>query len=311
MKVNLSIQLGLAGPNQDLVTGYWISASGAREGRPKLGGRGSFPKVSCTPVKLCRFELRSTPGEVKTGIVHGGKIYETDGANPIGVHEAADVRPLPPVGQPPALRFFRFSDADLTLSSETLPLYFYGNPTSLIGASQIVPSLELTSQLDFEPYLAIVVALQGTGIPVEQGDGYILGYTILNALVMRDIERAEARAGSGPGRSRDYAMALGPVLTTPEELDDDLVDESQGRKHKLSVATRVNGVERGRGDTEDLPFSFAQLISIASETSMLRAGDIIAAGPLVRPEESFHPLEPGDEIQVAIEKLGTLSTKIE
>ena len=262
-------------------------------------------------MKLCRFELLSAPGDIKSGIVHSGKIYETDGSNPIAIHEAADVRPLPPVGQPSALRFFRFSDADLTLGPDTSPLYFYGNPGSLIGASQIVPRLDLTSELDFEPYLAIVIAQAGTNIPVDQGDGYILGYTILNALVMRDVERAEARAGSGPGRSRDYAMALGPVLTTPEELDDDLIDEEHGRKHKLSVVTRVNGVERGRGDAEDLPYSFSQLISIASETTLLRAGDVIAAGPLVRPEETFQGLEPGDEIQVAIEKLGTLSTKIE
>ena len=262
-------------------------------------------------MKLCRFELLAEPGIIKSGIVHAGKIYETDGSNPIAIHEAADVRPLPPVGQPSSIRFFRFSDADLTLGGEATPLYFYGNPGSLIGASQIVPRLDLTAELDFEPYLAVVIAQSGTNIPEDQGDGYILGYTILNALVMRDIERSEARSGSGPGRSRDYAMALGPVLTTPEELDDDIIDEALGRKHKLSVATRVNGVERGRGDAEDLPYTFAQLISIASETTLLRAGDLIAAGPLVRPEETFHALEPGDEIQVAVEKLGTLSTKIE
>lgn len=262
-------------------------------------------------MKLCRFELLSAPGDIKSGIVHSGKIYETDGSNPIAVHEAADVRPLPPVGQPPALRFFRFGDSDLALGEDASPLYFYGNPGSFVGASQIVPKLDLTSELDFEPYVAIVVAAAGLNIPVDQADGFILGYTILNALVMRDFERAEARAGSGPGRSRDYAMALGPVLTTPEELDDDLISEDQGRKHKLSVVTRVNSVERGRGDVEDLPFTFAQLISVISETTMLKAGDVIAAGPLVRPEETFHPLVGGDEIQVVIEKLGTLSTKIE
>jgi 2-keto-4-pentenoate hydratase/2-oxohepta-3-ene-1,7-dioic acid hydratase in catechol pathway len=269
------------------------------------------PKVTSAAVKLCRFELLAEPGVIKSGIVHNGKIYETDGTNPIAVHEAADVRPLPPVGQPSSLRFFRFSDADLALGEDAGPLYFYSNPGSLIGASQIVPRLDITSELDMEPYMAIVVAHAGTNIPVDQADGYILGYTILNALVMRDIERQEARSGSGPGRSRDYAMALGPVLTTPEELDEVLIDEENGRRHKLSVVTRVNTVERGRGAAEDLPYSFAQLISIASETTLLRAGDVIAAGPLVRPEETFHALSPGDEIQVAVEKLGTLATKIE
>jgi fumarylacetoacetate (FAA) hydrolase len=262
-------------------------------------------------VKLCRFELLATPGEVKSGIVHSGKIYETDGSNPIAVHEAADVRPLPPVGLPPSIRIFRFTDAELALGPESMPLYSYGNPASLVGASQIVPKLDITAEFDYEPFIAVVIAHQGYGIPVEEADGYILGYTILNGLVMRDIERAEARAGSGPGKSRDYAMAMGPVLTTPEELDDFIVDESHGRKHKLSAVSRVNGVERRRGDVEELPYSFAQLISAASETSTLKAGDIIAAGPLVRPEEPFRGLESGDELQIAVENLGTLSTKIE
>lgn len=262
-------------------------------------------------MKLCRFELLSNPGELKTGIVHNGKIYETDGANPIAVHEAADVRPLPPVGQPHTVRFFRFSDAELALGPEAVPLYFYGNPGSLIGASQIVSMPEVSSELDFEPYIAVVIAQDGLGIPVEEADGYILGISILNMFVMRDIERMEGRAGTGPGRSRDYALALGPVLTTPEELDDALVDEEKGRRFKLSGVARVNGIEKRRGDTEDLPWSFAQLISIASETAPVRAGDIIAAGPLMRSEEPFHPLDAGDEISIAIDRLGTLSTKIE
>ena len=152
-------------------------------------------QVTCSPVKLCRFELLAVPGEVKTGIVHNGKIYETDGTNPIAVHEAADVRPLPPVGVPPTIRFFRISDAEMAIDPETQPLYFYGNPGVLIGASQIVSMPDITGELDYEPYIAAVVAQEGLVIPVDEADGYILGYTILNVLVMRDVERAEALAG--------------------------------------------------------------------------------------------------------------------
>src|SRR5579885_1938192 len=127
-------------------------------------GPGGALWVTSRAVKLCRFELLSSPGDVKTGIVHGGKIYETDGSNPIAIHEAADVRPLPPVGLPPALRFFRFSDSTLGTESDALPLSFYGNPGSLIGPSQIVPRLDLTAELDYEPYVAVVIAQNGTHI---------------------------------------------------------------------------------------------------------------------------------------------------
>src|SRR5256885_14542242 len=112
-------------------------------------------------------------------------------STPLSRSEAADVRLLPPIGQPPSLRFFRFTDGELALGPDSLPLSFYGNPTSLIGASQIVPRLDLTSELDYEPYIAVVIAQAGTNIPIDEADGYILGYTILNALVMRDVERAE------------------------------------------------------------------------------------------------------------------------
>jgi hypothetical protein len=57
-------------------------------------------------VKLCRFEPLGVPGTVHSGIVHGGKVYETDGTNPVAVHEAGDVRLLSPVGRPPSIRLF-------------------------------------------------------------------------------------------------------------------------------------------------------------------------------------------------------------
>jgi fumarylacetoacetate (FAA) hydrolase len=260
-------------------------------------------------VKLCRFELLTAPGVVRTGIVHGGTVYETDGQNPIGMHQAADVRPLPPVGQPPSIRFFRFDESPLDL--DEAPYYSYGNPSSIIGASQIVPMPEFTGNLDYEPNLAVVIGDSGESVAVEEADRFVLGFSLMLVLVARDAERGEIRVGSGPGRSRDIAMALGPVLTTPEELEDVITDESAGRRYKLSAVSRINGVEQRRGDAENLRFTVAQCIAAASQSTPLRAGDIIAIGPLVSSQENTIPLSEGDEIQISVEKLGTLSLKIE
>lgn len=260
-------------------------------------------------MKLCRFELLSQPGDVRSGLVYGGKIYETDGTNPIAVHEAADVRPLPPVGQAPSVRFFRFGPVDPSYEPE--PLYTYGNPSSVVGASQIVPVPEFTSELDFEPYLALIVGEAGERLGVEEADRHILGFSVLTLLVARDAERAEARLGTGPGRSRDIAFALGPVLTTPDELDDAVQDDSAGRRYKLAAVARVNGVERRRGDVLSLRYTPAQAVAAASESCAVRPGDVIALGPIVDLEASPPPLAGGDEIQVAVERLGTLSTKLE
>lgn len=259
-------------------------------------------------MKLCRFELRESPGVVRSGIVHGAKVYETDGANPIAVHEAEDIRPLPPVGQPSSVRLVVPSSEPET---DSQPLFAYLNPSSLIGPSKIIPYPAMSGSVDYEAYLCAVMANPGANIPLEYADDMILGYSILLAVVLQDIRRQERSAGIGPGRSFDTAMALGPVLTTPDELEDFVAAETDGKRFELNVVTRVAGVEMRRGNTIDLPFSFAQAISAASETVALRAGDIFAMGPIASAIESPEPmLAPVSDLQVSVEHLGTLSLKL-
>lgn len=255
-------------------------------------------------MKLCRFELKSNPGDIRSGIVYNGKVYETDGSNPVAIHEAEDVRPLAPTGTPPSLRIFR------SAPGVEEPYYVYGNPHTLVGASPIIPYPEFVSNLDFETYVAVVIANDAMNIPVAEADDVILGYTLVNMLVARDVERAERTAGCGPGRSFDIAAAIGPVLTTPDEMVDAIVDEEDGRRFKLTAVGRVNGIEKRRGDVADLPWTLDKLISFASESCPLRAGDILCAGPISLPEVEPEPLTAGDEVQLAVEKLGTLALKI-
>ncbi len=258
-------------------------------------------------VKLCRFELKSSPGEVRSGIVYSGKVYETNGIESIGVHEADQIRPLSPVGTPPTFRIFRTLPG--LIEADETPAYFYGSSTALVGASPIIPKPEFVSELDYEPYIVAVIESDGLNISVEDADSYVIGYTLMNALVARDVERHEKRVGAGPGRSFDIGIPIGPVLTTPDEMDDAVETAEFGKRFRLPVVTRVNGVEKKRGDIIDLPFTFAQAISTASETAPLRAGDIIALGPIAF-GDSAESLSAGDEVQVAVDRLGTLAFRI-
>lgn len=257
-------------------------------------------------MKLCRFELKAQPGEIRSGVVHGGKVYETDGAEATAIHEAAEIRPLPPIGQPPSIRVFRCMPG--LIEPDETPAYFYASPSALTGASPIIPRPE-GAELDFEPYVAVVIAADATNVSVEEADDLILGYTILNLIVSRDAERHERRAGSGPGRSTDLASPIGPVLTTPDELEDSVIDAEFGRRLQLSAVARVNGVERRRGVLSELPFTFAQAISTASEGRLVRAGDVIALGPVAM-GETAESLTFGDEVQVAVDQLGMLSLRV-
>lgn len=261
---------------------------------------GYHPKV-----KLCRFELKSSPGQPRAGMVYSGKIYETDGADAVAVHEAGDVRPLTPIPQPPSLRIFR-SDLQPEDLREEDARFFYGNPACLVGASHLVNHPEFTNELSCEAYVAAVVAEEGYKVPVEEADGLILGLTLLTLLVARDVERAER--GGGFGRSHDIAGTTGPVLTTPDELEDAVEDFDRGRLYRLQAGLRVNGVERGGGDVAEMPLTFAQALSAASQSCTLRAGDLVALGSVVSSDGLL--LDAGDEIQLSVERLGMLATKI-
>ena len=243
-------------------------------------------------------------------MVFSGRIYEADGAEAIGVHEADTIRPLSPIPQPGCLRLFRIDRQPPIRESVEDPSYFYGNPACLVGASQIINHPEWTPELGADAFVAAVLVADGYKVDVDTADDMILGFTMLSVLVARDVERLEFDARTGFGRSHDIGAAIGPVITTPDELDDMVVSDGNGRGYRLSAVTRVNGVEIARGNVEDLPFTFAQAISAASQSCTLRSGDVFAIGPIVDDAVDAVRLRPGDEAQVSVEVLGTLSLKL-
>ena len=244
-------------------------------------------------------------------MVYSGKIYETDGAAPVAVHEAEAVRPLAPIPHAPSLRIFRSDLQPPSLGGEDPEdaRFFYGNPMCLVGASQLITYPDFVDALGFYPLVAAVLVGDAYQVDVDQADDLILGVTMLNMLVAKDRERIELRTGV-IGSSHDVGGAIGPVLTTPDEIEDHVVDASLGKRYELSTVVRVNGVERMRGNLSDLPFTFGQAISSASQTCTLKAGDIIALGPVASSEGIPILLDPGDEVQLAIENLGAISLKL-
>lgn len=236
-------------------------------------------------------------------MVFNGRIYETNGAEAVGVHEPDAVRPLSPMPHVGSLRFFRTQNQPFTEEPE--PAYFYGNPAAMVGASTMVNLPPHLTDVSFEAYLGAVLVAGGYDIPVEDADDHVLGLTIVIALVDRSAMRTEGIFG----RSHDLGVAYGPVLTTPDELDDHLTSQEFGRQYKLSATAKVNSVERARGDVEELPFTIAQAISAASRSCTLRESDVLAIGPLCDVPDDLR-LEGGDEVTVAIDNLGALSLKI-
>jgi 2-keto-4-pentenoate hydratase/2-oxohepta-3-ene-1,7-dioic acid hydratase in catechol pathway len=262
-------------------------------------------------MKLLRFELRSEPGRARSGIVQGGRIYETENGEGVAIHEAIDVKPLIPLAHVPSVRFFHrdYQPENLSAFEAEDPVFFYGNPNALIGPSQMVFLPPFAAHLTVRGFVAAITVSDGHALTVPLAEETILGFTLMLALVGPSEEAQDRQTGRGFGRSYDIATALGPVLTTPEELEDFTLTEEFGRHFGLEAVLRVNGVERARGNTGDIPLTFAQAVSSASQSCPIRETDLFAIGPVTQSTDPIFVAE-GDEIQLSVEALGTLSIKI-
>ncbi len=237
-------------------------------------------------------------------MVYSGKIYETDGTEAIAVHDAMDIRPLCPIPTPPSVRIFR---SDIGKQSQD-PHFFYGNPGAVIGPSQIVNLPNADNDFVVRCYLGGTIVGSGYHVNVEEAEAMILGLTLVCIVTGKGLENEEREQGIGLGRSHDLGIVIGPVLTTPDELDDVMVMTANGILYKLEASIKVNHVERATANFEEFTISMIEAVRFASETCTLHAGDIFCVGPIFEDIEST--VSHGDEFQFSMERLGTLALKL-
>ena len=248
-------------------------------------------------MKLCRFELKSEPGTIRSGMVYDGKIYETDGAEAIGVHEAADVRPLAPVPTPPSIRVFR---TDLSDSG-----FVYANPAAVIGPSMVIELPDTATDYVVRSFLGAVVGGTGYQLGEEEAEAVLLGFTLVNILSSKSIEDDDGRC---VGRAQDFGIMVGPVITTPDDLDEVMTPTANGIMYKLSASIKINGDEKGFTNFEEFSLSMVDAVRMASETCTVKSGDLFCVGPIFDDEACV--VSKGDEFQFSMERLGMLSTKL-
>jgi len=194
------------------------------------------------------------------------------------------------------------------------PVFYYTNPTSIFGPEDVIPYPHYTSALDYELEIAVIIGKGGRNIQPENANDHIFGYTIFNDWSARDVQRAEMKIGLGPAKGKDFASSLGPVIVTHEALADKA--EKRPGVYDLSMAARVNGVEMSRGNFKDIFWSFAEIIARASDSVDLMPGDVIGSGTvgtgcLLELTKSQGPwLNPGDVVELEIERIGTLKNII-
>jgi 2-keto-4-pentenoate hydratase/2-oxohepta-3-ene-1,7-dioic acid hydratase in catechol pathway len=183
------------------------------------------------------------------------------------------------------------------------PIVFSKPPTSVIGPGQnIDTSNDPSSTTDYEGELAVVIGKTGKRIRPEDAMGHVFGYTIVNDVTARALQRRHGQwlTGKGP----DTFCPMGPCILSADEVPD--IGE-------LNVLTSVNGEIRQDGSLSDLIFDIPTLIATISSVMTLEVGDVIATGTPSGVGAGFDPpryLRPGDVVEITVDPIGTLANPV-
>lgn len=182
------------------------------------------------------------------------------------------------------------------------PNMFCKTVNTIIGHQQPVILPQVSTQVDYEGEMAIIIGKTGKNIPEETAGDFVGGYSIFNDVSARDFQKRTSQWFTG--KSFDTFGPLGPALVTPDEIAD---------PHCLELELRVNGILKQQGNTRELVFTVPYLIAYLSRVMTLEPGDVIATGTPAKLPEASTPqefLKSGDVVEVTIESLGTLTNPI-
>ncbi|WP_326950556.1 MULTISPECIES: fumarylacetoacetate hydrolase family protein [unclassified Amycolatopsis] len=186
-------------------------------------------------------------------------------------------------------------------------IVFFQNVDAIIGPEEpIVYPSHLTSELDYELELAIVLGKPGKFFTAEQAAEHIGGYLVFNDITARDIQRREMESGVFSfSKAIETFCPIGPYIVTADEIED---------PHNLDMELRVNGQVRQKSNTGRMSVSIPQLIAYHSPQTY-SAGDLITtgtvAGVAASTEDPFaNYLKPGDVVEAEIEGIGILRNPV-
>jgi 2-keto-4-pentenoate hydratase/2-oxohepta-3-ene-1,7-dioic acid hydratase in catechol pathway len=185
----------------------------------------------------------------------------------------------------------------------TAPIYFTKPPTTVIGPGEAIPYPRgLTTRLDWEVELGVVVGVRGRDIPEARALDYVFGYTVFNDVTARDLQYRTAQWFKG--KSLDGSCPMGPVIVTADEIPD---------PQRLRLQLSVNGVKKQDSNTGDMIFSVARIIADLSAGMTLEPGDCISTGTPQGVGDGRKPpeyLKPGDVMEAEVERIGVLRNPV-
>ncbi|HSD61286.1 MAG TPA: fumarylacetoacetate hydrolase family protein [Burkholderiales bacterium] len=179
------------------------------------------------------------------------------------------------------------------------PVFFTKTPTAVIGPFDAIPhDAAVSDKLDWEVELGVIIGRAGKNIPEELAYDHVFGYTVINDVSARDLQRAHGGQWF-KGKSLDGTCPMGPVAVTADYVD----------PNNLRLACRVNGVVKQDSSTRYMYFKISRVIAELSRGMTLEPGDVISTGTppgvgFARTPPEY--LKPGDVLETEIEGIGVL-----
>lgn len=266
-------------------------------------------------MKLLRYALGDSE---HIGILNGGEILRlgiTDMTELMSADAAyvetgllddlAEARVLPPLRPGKILAIGRnYVEHARELNNEvpSEPLVFAVMPSAVIGTGDVIEwESDLTSQVDWEGELALIMGKTARRVAREDALDYVFGYTVANDVSARDLQTRDKQWTRAKGL--DTFCPIGPCIVTADEI---------ANPQDLSIVTTVKGVEKQNGSTANMIFKPRELIEFLSRAFTLYPGDMILTGTPSGVGKAANPpqfLGDGDVVSVEIPGIGKVTNR--
>jgi fumarylacetoacetate (FAA) hydrolase len=216
---------------------------------------------------------------------------------------------------------------DMIAEFDQYPIFYFTNHNAIMGPGEIPVMPDHLKKLDFELEASVVLCKKGRNVKAADADEYIAGFMIMNDMSARTLQMEEMLLNLGPAKGKDFSTVIGPMLVTPDELEQYKVPAKQGHvgnSYNLKMTCTVNGVEVSLGNMGDMDWTFAEIIERCAYGVDILPGDVIGSGTvgtgcflelngtgkLNDPNYKEQWLQPEDVVEMEIDGLGKLSNTI-
>ena len=277
----------------------------ARERGAMRRGRGGFPRTMLELIQGGPEALTAA----REALAHGEALVRSHGVDGLVTRKlgvpVAKARLEAPIPRPARNVFclgrnYKEHATERGAEAPPHPVYFTKVPESVLAPGGKVVHHEATKELDYEVELTAIIGAAGRDIPRARALSHVFGYTIINDVTARDLQKRHGQWFKG--KTLDTFCPMGPEIVTADEIPD---------PQALAITLRVNGETRQSSHTSKMIFPVDECIAVLSEGFTIRPGDVIATGtPEGVGAATGKFLKSGDRMQAEVEKIGVLENRV-